>query len=67
MNLADGFSQNFDSTQTGTINAGQDTGPAIDTFDWSTILMGDSGGEDDQQFLELLRWTIPEFGDVPSN
>jgi hypothetical protein len=70
-NFADGFSQNVDSSQSGIINAGQDAGAAIDTFDWSTILMGDSGGQDDQQFLELLRWTIPEFGDesagVPSN
>lgn len=70
-NLADGFSQNVESSQSGINNAGQDAGAAIDTFDWSTILMGDSGGQDDQQFLELLRWTIPEFGDdsagVPSN
>lgn len=39
----------------------QEDSNGLENFDWSTILMGESGGQDD--FLELLKWTIPEFGD----
>jgi hypothetical protein len=38
-----------------------------DMFDWSTFLTGVNNSQDDQQFMELLRWTIPEFNEPEGN
>ena len=50
---------------TGSIAAG--TAGVADMFDWSTFLTGANNSQDDQQFMELLRWTIPEFDEQEGN
>jgi len=40
---------------------------AGDMFDWSTFLTGANSSQDDQQFMELLRWTIPEIDEQEGN
>jgi hypothetical protein len=47
--------------ENGAESMGTATASGEDMLDWSTFLTGPNNLQDDQQFMELLRWTLPEF------
>jgi hypothetical protein len=53
--------------ENGTGSMGMTGANGGDMFDWSTFLTGVNNSQDDQQFMELLRWTIPEFNEPEGN